>query len=206
MKNKTEAALLFTGILLASASSALAQAGDERRFEIGGQLAVTDVAELDSNDLGFGGRIGFRPGSLCTFEGELNVFPSDIPDDIPVTGSRLEGLFGVKIGPSFDKFSVFGKVRPGFVRFGESPEPIACILIFPPPLSCILAAGQTVFALDLGGGLEFHPTERSLLRFDVSDLMLRYRAPVLNRDREAFTEGGFWGHNLKLSIGAGFRF
>ncbi|MGH9334608.1 MAG: hypothetical protein ACRD21_12765, partial [Vicinamibacteria bacterium] len=72
MKNKTEAALLFTGILLASASSALAQAGDERRFEIGGQLAVTDVAELDSNDLGFGGRIGFRPGSLCTFEGELN--------------------------------------------------------------------------------------------------------------------------------------
>ena len=187
-------------------TSARAQSADDRKLEVSGQLAVNDLAELETTDLGFGGRFGFRATLLFTFEGELNLFPSDIPDEVPVTSSRLEGLFGVKIGPRFDRFSVFGKVRPGFVRFGEASEPVACILIFPPPLSCVLAEGQTVLALDLGGGLELYPTERSLLRFDVSDLMLQYPGPVFNRDREAFIDGGFWGHNLRLVIGAGFRF
>ena len=187
-------------------ASALAQSNEDRKLQLGAQLAINDLAELETADLGFGGRLGFNATSFLTFEGELNLFPSDIPDEVPVTSSRLEGLFGVKAGPRFDRFSVFGKVRPGFVRFGEAPEPIACILIFPPPLSCVLAGGQTVFALDLGGGIELYPTDRSLVRFDVSDLMLQYKGPVFNRDREAFTEGGFWGHNLRLAIGAGFRF
>ncbi len=185
---------------------ALAQAGDERKLEVAGQLVVTDLAELETTDVGFGGRLGFRATPLFTFEGELNLFPSDIPDRFSVTSSRLEGLFGVKVGPRFDRFSVFGKLRPGFVRFGEAPGPVACILIFPPPLSCVLATGETAFALDLGGGVELYPTERSLVRFDVSDLVLQYPGPALSRDREAFTEDGFWGHNLRLSIGGGFRF
>jgi len=198
--------LSFAALTSIVAASAAAQSNEDRRLEVSGQLAVNNLAELETADLGFGGRFGFRATSLFTFEGELNLLPSGIPDDVPVTSSRLEGLFGVKIGPRFDRFSVFGKVRPGFVRFGEAPEPIACILIFPPPLSCLLAEGQRVFALDLGGGVELYPTERSLLRFDVSDLVLQYPGPVFNRDREAFTEGGFWGHNLRLAIGAGFRF
>jgi hypothetical protein len=36
--------------------------------------------------------------------------------------------------------------------------------------------------------------------------MLQYPGPVLTRDFEAFTEDGFWGHNLRLTLGAGFRF
>ena len=185
---------------------ALAQSSNDRKLEVGGQLAMTDLAELETTDFGFGGRFGFRATELLTFEGELNFFPSDIPDEVPVTSSRFEGLFGVKIGPRFDRFSVFGKARPGFVQFGEASEPFPCILIYPPPLSCALGAGETVFALDLGGGIELYPTERSLVRFDVSDLMLQYPGPVLTRDGEAVTEDGFWGHNLRITIGAGFRF
>src|SRR5574341_1311595 len=94
-------------------------AGEDRKLEVSGQLAVTDLAELETTDVGFGGRFGFAATPLFTFEGELNLFPSDVPDVIPVTSSRLEGLFGVKVGPRFERFSVFGKVRPGFVRFGE---------------------------------------------------------------------------------------
>jgi len=202
----TNRILFLVSLICIVPSFALAQSGDDRKLEVGGQLAVTDLAELETTDFGFGGRFGFRATSLFTFEGELNFFPSDIPDEVSVTSSRLEGLIGVKVGPRFDRFSVFGKVRPGFVQFGEAPEPIPCILIYPPPLSCALAAGETVFALDLGGGLELYPTEQSLVRFDVSDLMLQYSGPVLTRDREAVTEDGFWGHNLRISIGAGFRF
>ncbi len=185
---------------------ALAQSSNDRKLEVGGQLAVTDLDELETTDVGFGGRFGFRATDLLSFEAELNFFPSNIPDEVPVTSSRLEGLFGVKIGPRFDRFSVFGKVRPGFVQFGEAPAPFPCIAIYPPPLSCIVG-GKTVFALDLGGGVELYPTERSFVRFDVSDLMLDYPGPALRRNRGEFAgDGGFWGHNLRFAAGAGFRF
>jgi hypothetical protein len=199
MTNRILAALVLTCI---AGNFARAQS----KMEVSGQLVVTDLTELDTTDYGFGGRFGFAATPLFTFEGELSFFPSDIPDVVPLTSSRLEGLFGVKVGPRFGRFSVFGKARPGFVRFGEASAPVVCILIFPPPLGCVLAEGETVFALDLGGGVEFFPTERSLLRFDVSDLMLKYPGPVFNREMEAFTEDGFWGHNLRFAVSAGYRF
>ena len=199
MTHRTLAAFLFTSLAAASATA-------QSRLEVSGQFVATELDELDSTDYGFGGRLGFAATPLFTFEGELSFFPSDIPDVVPVSSSRLEGLFGVKVGPRFDRFSVFGKARPGFVQFGEASEPVICILIFPPPLGCVLAGGETVFALDLGGGVEFFPSERTLLRFDVSDLMLKYPGPSFNRDFEAFDDDGFWGHNLRLSVAAGYRF
>jgi hypothetical protein len=193
-------------ILVPLALDARAQSTDDRKLEVGAQLAAADLAELETTNLGFGGRLGFRASPLFAFEGELNFYSSDVPDIVAVTSSRLEGLFGVKVGPSHARFSVFGKLRPGFVRFAGASEPFPCILIHPPPLSCVLAEGRTVFALDLGGGLELYPTERSLLRFDLSDLMLRYPGPAFRRNGEAVDESGFWGHNLRLSFGGGFRF
>ena len=38
--------------------------------------------------------------------------------------------------------------------FEEAPGPLACITIFPPPLSCELASGRTLMAFDLGGGVD----------------------------------------------------
>jgi hypothetical protein len=200
MRNACIPAALF---LLAIGGGARSQ---ERRIEIGAQLASTSQNELDTTDLGFGGRFGIRATRLLGVEAEMSFFPSDIPDEVPVSSSRLEGLFGVKIGPRFDRFSVFGKVRPGFVRFSGAPGPVACILIYPPPLNCVLAGGQTVAALDLGGGLELYPTKRSLLRVDVSDLLLRYPGPAIDRDGEAITEDSFWGSNLRLTFGMALRF
>jgi hypothetical protein len=185
--------------------AALAQSSVDRKLEVSGQLVVNDTSELESTDIGIGGRLGFRVSSLFTFEGELSFFPADIPDQVPVTASRLEGLFGAKIGPRFERFSVYGLIRPGFVRFAEAPEPFPCILIYPPPLGCILG-GETVFALDLGGGFELEPRDRFLLRFDLSDRMLRYPGPAITRDFEVESEEGFWGHDLRFAVGAGLRF
>ena len=178
----------------------------ENRLEVSGIFAATFQKELDTTDIGVGGRIGFVASPLFTFEAELSFYPSSIPEEIPVTSSRFEGLFGVKIGPRFDRFSIFGKARPGFVRFGGAPEPVACIAIFPPPLYCVLAEGQTVLALDLGGGIELYPTDRTLVRVDASSLLLRYPGPAITRDGEAVAEDAFWRGNLKLTFSAGFRF
>jgi hypothetical protein len=186
--------------------SAVDARSEERRFELGAQIVTTLHQELDTTDGGFGGRLGLLVTPFFGLEGELSFYPSDIPGDLPVSSSRLEGLFGVKLGPRFDRFSVFGKLRPGFVRFAGAPEPFACILIYPPPLSCILAEGTTVPALDLGGGVELYPTKRSLLRVDVSSLLLRYPGPAFRRDREISPDGGFWGSNLRIAFGGGIRF
>jgi len=189
--------------LLSLGAAARAQ---EPRFEVAGHLATTVQQELDATDLGFGGRFGFRPTPLLGLEGELTVYPSDLPENAAATSSRLEGLFGVTVGPRFDRFAVFGKARPGFVKFQGAREPFACILIYPPPLSCELAQGRTVFALDVGGGVEIYPTERSVLRFDASSLLLRYPGPAFTRKREAIADDSFWRGNLRLSFSVGLRF
>jgi hypothetical protein len=79
-------------------------------------------------------------------------------------------------------------------------------LIYPPPLGCLLGAGETIFALDVGGGFEIEPRERLLLRFDLSDRMLRYPGPAITRDLEVQSDESFWGHDLRFAVGAGLRF
>ena len=49
------------------------------------------------------------------------------------------------------------------LRFNDA-GPIACIRIFPPPLSCQLAEGRTVMALDLVGFAHVVPSLRALSR------------------------------------------
>jgi Outer membrane protein beta-barrel domain len=205
MRNPVLAPILFFFFLLFLLSIPGARA-QERRLEVGGHVATTLQHELDTTDVGFGARLGFRASSLIGIEGEVSFYPTDAPETVTLSTSRLEGLFGVKIGPRFDRFSVFGKVRPGFMRFAEAPGPVACILIYPPPLGCVLAGGATVLALDLGGGVELYPTKRSIVRVDVSDLLLRYPGPAFTRDGDAVTDGRFWRGNLRLTFGAGIRF
>jgi hypothetical protein len=99
----------------------------------------------------------------------------------------------------------FGKLRPGFVTFRESSEPFACILIFPPPLACALSAGQTVFALDIGGGVEVYATPRTFVRVDAGDLLMKYPGPVFDAANSQRRDA-FYSHNFRFSAGAGWRF
>jgi hypothetical protein len=98
----------------------------------------------------------------------------------------------------------FARLRPGFVTFREAPQPFACILIFPPPLACVLGAGDTLFALDIGGGVEVFTTRRTFLRVDAGDRLLRYPGPVF-RDGTA-EEDGFFSHDFRFAVGGGLRF
>ena len=175
------------------------------RVEIGAQMATARIGELDSTDLGLGGRASWHPSRLIGVEGEVNFYPSSIPDRFAVSRSRVEGLFGVTAGPRINRWRPFARLRPGFVRIGSAPEPIACILIFPPPLSCTLASGQTLFALDVGGGVALLTPGATFVRVDLGDRMIRYSGPALDRNREVHNEH-FFGHDLRVAIGAGWRF
>jgi hypothetical protein len=175
------------------------------RIEVGAQVTSVSSGQFDAADAGLGGRVSWRPNSFLGLEAELNVFPRDFPGGRPFSRRRFEGLFGATAGATFDRFRPFARVRPGFVAVQESPEPFACILIFPPPLTCTLASGRTLAAVDLGGGIDIATTERTFVRVDLGDRLVRYPGPVFDSDR-MIHEDAFFAHEFRFAAGAGVRF
>ncbi|HYS24564.1 MAG TPA: hypothetical protein VEP46_03150 [Vicinamibacterales bacterium] len=184
--------------------SLAARADAQERFDAGAQISAAHSSEFDAGDVGFGGRFAWRPVDLIGVEAEMNVYPRRFPSSrsVAFSSGRVEGLFGVTAGPRFARVRPFAKLRPGFLTFRR--QAIACILIFPPPLSCQLAAGRTVFALDAGGGIELFPTGRTVIRIDAGDRLLKYPGPSF-RDGRA-TQESFFSHDFRFSAGAGVRF
>lgn len=191
-------ALVFVFASVAGPGTAIAQ----ERFDAGAHIAVARSSEFDHTDTGVGGRFSWHPTSLVGADAEMTFYPASFPNANGFSRSRIEGLFGVTVGPRLAGVRPFARVRPGFLTFRG--QPVVCILIFPPPLSCELAAGRTLFAMDLGGGVELFPTSRAVVRVDVGDRILKYPGPSFRNGRA--TEDSFYSHDFRLSAGAGVRF
>ena len=183
-------------------SSSIARAQD--RFEAGAQIVAVRSGEFDANDVGFGGRFAWQATDLIGAEAEVNAYPRRFPANRSAAFSRgrIEGLFGATVGPRLGSIRPFAKLRPGFVTFRGNT--IACILIFPPPLSCQLAAGRTVFALDIGGGIELFAGAMTFIRVDAGDRLMKYPGPSFRGGRVA--QDDFFSHDFRMSAGAGVRF
>jgi hypothetical protein len=194
--------VVVAGIVLGNGP---AWAQDPGVFQGGVQVVAAAVSELDATDVGLSGRLTWFVVPSVGVEAELTTFPSQLPDMAPVTSDRLEGLFGVTVGPWLGPLRAFARIRPGFVRFSEAPAPVACIRIFPPPLRCLIAEGHTGVAFDLGGGVETRVTRRISLRIDVGDRMVRYPGPSLSVDRDRHDEP-FYAHDLRFAAGASWTF
>lgn len=193
----------IVGFLLVSINTQVASAqSDPRKLELGAQFVLLRQRAFSLDccsskwDPGFGGRITYDANRILSLEAELNFFPKDS------SGRNGQGLFGIKAGRRSDKLGVFGKARPGFMRFSR---------VFDCPgadkRSCDEFA-YAEFAMDLGGVIEYYHSPRSVLRFDVGDTVIHFR------DRTEFPydfqiprriEGGT-EHSLQISIGVGIRF
>jgi hypothetical protein len=101
------------------------------------------------------------------------------------------GLRGLRKRPSFALLVIYlfdAQVRclPGII------SPQACLF-----------DDRIKFALDLGGVLEFYPSRRTVIRFDVGDALIRFdraRLTPVPAFRAEVT------HNLQLNVGVGLRF
>ncbi len=198
---------LATFVLLLSlplvATPATAQASDPR-FDASVHVTWAKSGEFDTTTQGVGGRIGWRPLSLLGLEAEVAFYPADWPDGRAFSSGQREALFGVTFGPQLGPVRPFVKARWGALRVAEASAPLPCILIFPPPLSCQLAAGSTLAAMDYGGGVELG-ARRAFVRVDVSDRAVRYPGPSFGEDRTVH-DGTFWGHDVRVGLGVGVRF
>jgi hypothetical protein len=188
-------------IAVCFASSARAQS-----FEGGVHVASARWSEFEGNDVGVGGRLTWKPSTLIGVDADVTWYPSDFAGDtFAFSGNRFEGLFGVTVGPRINRIRPFAKAAAGFLNSSEAPEPFACIAIFPPPLNCLMAAGQTLTAFEIGGGVEIDATDRAFVRVDVGDRVLKYPGPTFKSNREVADED-FYGHALRFSVGVGVRF
>ena len=169
-------------------------------------IASSRWSEFDGADTGIGGRFTWMASSMVGLDADLTWYPSSFPpDQVAFSGSRIEGLFGVTVGPRLNRVRPFGKAAAGFLNVGETPIAFACIAIFPPPLACVLAGGDVLPAYEIGGGIVVNATPRSFFRADVADRILKYSGPTLDSNFQARDEG-FFGHALRFTLGAGLRF
>lgn len=175
------------------------------RFDAGVQIASPTSSQFDAADVGFGGRLAWHPIGLVGVEAEVNLYPGDFPEPRPFSRFRVEGLFGATVGPRLGRVRPFARVRPGFVRMREAPAPFPCILIYPPPLACTLALGRTLFALDVGGGVDIPVGARTFVRVDAGDRLLRYPGPAFDEARTQH-DRAFLSHEFRFAAGGGIRF
>ena len=108
--------LLLT--IVAFASVAVAQSTKDK-IEIGVQttaltLVQPDFSVFDDTQLGIGGRFTFNFNRSIAAEAEINFLPQK-QFVLTADGRAVQAQFGVKIGKRFEKFGIFGKVRPGFL-------------------------------------------------------------------------------------------
>jgi hypothetical protein len=187
-------------LFLITTSQAAAQS-----FEAGAHFSSARWSEFDGVDNGLGGRLTWTPSAVIGIDAEVTWYPSDFPDGIAFTRRRTEGLFGATIGPRLNRVRPFAKAAAGFLSVGATPGAFACIAIFPPPLNCQLAGGDTLPAYEIGGGVAIDMTGRTFVRVDIADRILKYPGPTFDSNFELRDEG-YLGHALRFTVGAGFRF
>ncbi|HYW72369.1 MAG TPA: hypothetical protein VE961_15130 [Pyrinomonadaceae bacterium] len=132
------------------------------------------------------------------------------------TGSITEGLFGVKAGQRFEKFGIFGKVRPGFLNYSRGAfdfVPTGSGGSFP---FVGVYHHRTDFALDLGGVFEFYPTKNMVVRLDAGttlDRIGRRQVQSLSADPTngvivpfVFESPGYTRHHFQFISGVAYRF
>ena len=163
------------------------------KVELGAHYTVLRLRDFDTTDSGVGGRLTFNITDGFALEGELNVFPEkrvNFANPFYLDSRRTQGLFGVKYGIRSEKAGIFGKLRPGFIHFGEGTADPDILTILPIPPT----ASSTEFALDAGGVFELYPSRSVALRFDVGDTIIRFGGL------------GFTSHNLQVGAGVALRF
>ena len=203
--------------------TAPSQSSSERKFEVGGQFSSLGVRHFDysinpatpnaviffgtNTQFGFGGRFGYNFVPSVAVEVQTDFYPGKIETFAGGGGGGriLQVQAGAKIGKRFEKFGLFGKVRPGAVSFSDA-------VIFDGftanPLFHI--DRRTYFSLDVGGVLEFYPSPRIVARFDGGDTMIRYGGVDLGFQFippvASPTTPYEFKHNFQFSAGVGFRF
>jgi hypothetical protein len=157
---------------------------------------------FDETQTGIGGRVTYNFNRSIAAEAEINFFPQK-QFTLTADGSAIQAQFGVKVGKRFEKFGLFGKVRPGFLSVDRVGS------LIPGPGFNFTIERQTFFTIDTGGVLELYPSRRTVVRFEAGDTVIRHPARFgqtgfLSPSVELIRPAKF-NHNFQFTAGVGFR-
>jgi len=190
----------------------VASAQPAQRFEASAQASLLRLSDFNATNAGVGGRVSFSLTNLVALEGELTFFPRDTIKGTEFSTSfggyrvvsyrrRTDALFGVRIGTRGERLGAFLKLRPGVTRLSDKGTECVgpgCAVVL------MLLARNTYrpeFAFDLGGGVEFYPTSRTVARAELGDTMIHHRSAAPPCAVTQCTT-----HNLSSRFGIGLRF
>ena len=182
------------------AASAQAQT-DKHRFEIGGFYTAVRLKTFDATVNGLGGRLGYNFNRHFALDAEASFFPeTHLGND--QFGQKTQAFVGLKAGARTKYVGVFARARPGVMFIGE----------FTTGFDCNRSGAVRVcrpehnnFAFDAGGGVEFYPSARTIIRLDAGDTIVRERQTTFGFFNPSSTTNQTT-HNLQVSVGFGFRF
>lgn len=162
--------------------SALAAAQDSPgRFEAGAAFSTLHMTGFAPLGPALEGDVNF--GRYIALDGAFSWFPNSTRGH-----SSATGFFGAKAGKRWERFGLFGKVRPGFLTFDNAFRE-ETVLFTPAPgglgsIGSLLSFRQgrlTQRALDLGGVAEYYPARHWALRWDMGDMLLfQEKGPIFN--------------------------
>lgn len=193
------AAVFFTALAPGSAARA-----DEPRWDATAELSVARLGSLDETATAGGVRLSFRLADALALDAGALFAPGDLGEPA-FSGSQTELSAGIRVGPGPDPFGFYLAMRGGTVRYAESPGPLACIAIYPPPLACVVSTGETAPQLQLAAGVERLLGGAGLLRLEVGDRLVRMPGPSFDASGEAHQDD-FWSHEVRLAVAVGVRF
>jgi len=237
VKTRTLATVIVTAFLLVGSYQASAQTKPSEelpKYEVAADFSSLTLGSGTTLP-GLGGRFTFNLNEHVALEAAGYFFPGKCefcPGEN--TGHVTQGLFGVKAGKRFEKWGIFGKVRPGFASFGRGAfnvTPASSLITAgtvqcygpnpssPAPCFSIESVGLTHPVVDLGAVLEFYPTRKIVVRFDGGNTLVHHGRRTFNTlilDPANPTSGipilvpvtdpSFTRNSLQFTAGVGFRF
>lgn len=173
------------------------------RFELGAQYSTIreDNSNFSATNFsGFGGRFDWNINRRVAFESQVDFFPEHgIPLFLVQGGQTLQAVFGIRAKVIQNRrISVFGLVRPGLLHFTDA------LFTTTDVNNPLVTHPATYFVLNLGGGIEYYPTHRWILRFDIEGNP--YRVPsTFNASSPVATPLGKINDTTRMSFGAAYR-
>ena len=173
------------------------------RFELGAQYSTireVNSSNQEENLSGFGGRFDWNINRRVALESQIDFFPEHgVPLFLVQGGQTLQAVFGIRAKViQTRRISIFGLVRPGLLHFTDA------LFTTTDVNNPLVTRPATYFVLNLGGGIEYYPSPRWILRFDIEGNP--YRVPsTFDSTSPIVTPAGTINDTTRMSFGAAYR-
>lgn len=127
---------------------------------------------------GSSGVVDYNLSPSLSIEGSIGYLPLFQKSPWQDSGAELLGLGGVKAGRRGKRFSVYGKIEPGFASFSSGLSYYGPPPALNPYTNC---QRRTHFALQYGGVAEYNFSPRAALRLDATQMLVTEFDQVLAR-------------------------